>query len=54
MKLPCAQRRSGQTTTEFVIVAAMTTLSVVILALFLWTFRQYGGRMLELVASEFP
>jgi hypothetical protein len=54
MKARRTHRRAGQTTTEFAIMAAMLTLSVVVMALFLWTFRQYGGRILGLVASEFP
>ena len=54
MKARWTHRRAGQTTTEFAIMAAMLTISVVVMALFLWTFRQYGGRILGLVASEFP
>lgn len=46
--------RSGQALTEFVIMLAMTTVSVLVLSLLLWTFKQYGGRILGLVASEFP
>lgn len=54
MRVPGSTRRSGQAATEFVVMAAMVTASVVILSLFLWTFKQYGGRILSLLASEFP
>lgn len=49
-----AGRVSGQALTEFVVMAAMMSVSIVILSLFLWTFKQFGGRILGLVASEFP
>ncbi len=48
------RRRAGQTTTEFVIMTAMVTLMLVILSLLLYTFKEYGGRVLNLVGSEFP
>ena len=48
------QRRSGQAMTEFVVVAASLLLLLTMLALFLYTYREYGGRVLNLVASEFP
>jgi len=47
-------RRSGQAMTEFVVVAASMLLLLTMLALFLYTYREYGGRVLNLVASEFP
>jgi len=40
--------------TEFVVVAASMLLLLTMLALFLYTYREYGGRVLNLVASEFP
>lgn len=40
--------------TEFVIVAASMLLLLLMMALFLWTYREYGGRVLSLVSSEFP
>lgn len=46
--------RRGQTTTEFAIVMAMVTLSALILAVFLYAFREFGGRILTLVSSEYP
>ena len=39
---------------EYAIMAGMLVLSAVILAVFLYTFRQYSGRVLDLVASEYP
>lgn len=47
-------RRRGQATAEFVVTAGVMLLVLVMVALFLYTFREYGGRVLNLVASEFP
>ena len=46
--------RSGQAATEYVVVAGMILASVMILGLLLYTFKEYGGRILNLVASEYP
>jgi len=46
--------QAGQTTLEYVTTAGMLVLSLTILALFLYTFREYGGRILDLLASEYP
>jgi len=40
--------------TEFVVVMASLLLALVMVSLFLYTFREYGGRVLNLVASEYP
>ena len=48
------RRKAGQTMVEFVIMAAMMSLMLVILSLLLYTFKEYGGRVLNLVGSEFP
>ena len=50
----CTAARAGQTMIEYVIVAAMLVGSVAILAVFLYAFREHGGRVLDLVASEYP
>jgi len=39
---------------EFVVIAAMLIGSIAIMAVFLYTFRQAGERVLSLVASEYP
>jgi len=46
--------RRGQTSVEYLITAGMLIASVAILAVFLYTFKEYGGRVLDLVASEYP
>lgn len=46
--------RGGQTALEYLITAGMLIASVAILAVFLYTFKEYGGRVLDLVASEYP
>jgi len=46
--------RQGQTSVEYLITAGMLIASVAILAVFLYTFKEYGGRVLDLVASEYP
>lgn len=47
-------QRSGQATTEFVTVMGLLMLVLVMLALLLYTFREYGGRVMDLVGSEYP
>ena len=39
---------------EFVIVAAILVVMVSIMALLLYTFKEHGGRVLDLIASEYP
>ncbi len=46
--------RRGQALVEFVAMAAMLMLVLVMLGLLLYTFREYGGRVMELVGSEYP
>jgi hypothetical protein len=48
------RRKSGQALMEYLVVTGMLLAVVVMLALFLYVFKQYGGRVLELMASEFP
>ncbi|MGQ9662152.1 MAG: Flp family type IVb pilin [Kiritimatiellia bacterium] len=45
---------SGQTMLEYVIIAGMLTAMVAILAVFLYVFREHSGRVLNLLASEYP
>ena len=40
--------------TEFVVVAGALTAAVVMLTLFWQTVSEYGGRVLNLVGSEYP
>ena len=44
----------GQAMIETITIAAMLVAGVTILAVFLYTFREYGGRVLDLAASEYP
>ncbi len=46
--------KAGQVATEFVVVAGMVVAMVAIVALLLYTFKEYGGRILNLLASEYP
>ncbi len=45
---------AGQTLVEFVSMVAMTLLTIIVLALLLYTFKEYGARVMELVGSEYP
>ena len=47
-------RRGGQAMIEYVVVAAMLVAATSILAVFLYSFREFGERVLDLVASEYP
>lgn len=44
----------GQAMVEYIIVAGVLSLSVVLLALFLYAFREHAGRVLDLVAYDYP
>ncbi|MEI6971259.1 MAG: hypothetical protein WCL44_07040 [bacterium] len=46
--------RSGQTVAEYAIVAGMAAAALAILVVFLFTFKEYGGRILDLAGSEYP
>ena len=46
--------KSGQAMIEYVVVAGMLLASLAILLLFLQTFQEYGCRILEMVASDYP
>jgi len=48
------RQRSGQAATEFVVVAGVLVATVAVLALLLFTFKEYGGRIINLLASEYP
>jgi hypothetical protein len=54
MKHDVQRRRSGQAVTEFVTMLGLLMLVLVMLALLLFTFREYGGRVMDLVGSEYP
>ncbi len=47
-------RRRGQALVEFVVLAGILMALVAVMALFLYAFKEYGGRVLDLVAAEFP
>jgi hypothetical protein len=49
-----AGRIGGQAMIEYVVIAGMLLGTVAIMAVFLYTFREYGDRVLSLVASEYP
>jgi hypothetical protein len=46
--------RRGQAMAEYAIVAGLLISALAILTLFLSTFSQYGNRVLETVASDYP
>jgi len=46
--------RRGQATVEFVVVAAMLVATLAILVVFLFSFKEYGGRIMDLAGSEYP
>jgi hypothetical protein len=55
MRIQCMLRnRTGQAMVEFVVAAGMILASAAILSVLLYTFREYGDRILNLVASEYP
>jgi hypothetical protein len=46
--------RRGQATVEFVTMMGLLMLVLVVLALLLYAFKEYGGRVMDLVGSEYP
>ena len=48
------RNRGGQATTEYLLVAAVIITMVAVLALLLYTFREQSGRVVDLVASDYP
>ena len=57
-RLPCLRcrnkSRSGQAVVEYIIIAGMLTATLAILIVFLATFREHGGRVMDLAGSEYP
>jgi len=49
-----SKAKRGQAMLEYVVTAGAILAVVVILSLFLYTFKEYGGRILDLIASEYP
>lgn len=56
MKVIWSSRRTrrGQTLVEYAVATGVLLAVVALAALFLYTFKEYGGRILDLVASEYP
>ena len=46
--------RSGQAAVEYLVVVAAMIAMLAILVVFLGAFREYGGRILQIAASEYP
>lgn len=46
--------RRGQAMMEYVLVMGTTIGVLVMLALLFYTFKEYGGRILNLISSEYP
>jgi len=46
--------RSGQIMLEYAIVVAILVGVVSMLALFLFTFKEQGGRVMDLISSDYP
>lgn len=46
--------KSGQTMLEYILVLAMTLGLIVTLGFFIFVFKEHGGRILDLVSSEYP
>lgn len=44
----------GQATVEYAVVSGVMAAVVVIMGLLLTTFNQYGQRLFELIASDYP
>ncbi|HMP76975.1 MAG TPA: hypothetical protein PKE12_11840 [Kiritimatiellia bacterium] len=49
-----ARARRGQAMMEYVLVMGTTVGVLVMMALLLYAFKEYGGRIINLIASEYP
>ena len=54
MRAKLQRGKTGQAMTESMLVAVILVGMVGLLALLLYTFKEYGGRIIELVSSEYP
>lgn len=46
--------KTGQTMVEYMIMTVMLVFALSVMAVFLFTFREFGSRVLDLVAADFP
>lgn len=51
---PSRRSKGGQTLAEYAVATGVLLAVIAMAALFLYTFKEYGGRILDLVASEYP
>jgi len=49
-----AGRRAGQVMVEYVVLFGLFLSVLGLLAVFLYAFKEYGGRILDLIAYEYP
>jgi len=54
MKRSSEKGNSGQVMLEYAIVAGILVVVVAMLALFLYTFKEQGGRVMDLISADFP
>jgi len=46
--------KQGQAMIEYVVLVVFTIMTISIMAVLLYTFKEQGGRVLDLAASEYP
>lgn len=46
--------KKGQAMVEYVLMAGIFILSVVVLSVFLYSFKEHSGRVLDLAAYDYP
>jgi hypothetical protein len=49
-----SNNKSGQVMVEYIMITVMLISAVAILSVFLYVFKEEGGRILDLAASEYP
>lgn len=49
-----SRSKRGQAMVEYAVIAGMLVASLAILVVFLFSFKEYGGRILDLAGSEYP
>jgi hypothetical protein len=48
------RRKAGQAMVEYVVLTGLTLGVLILLSVFLYAFKEAGGRVLDLIAYEYP
>jgi hypothetical protein len=52
-RVGCRRSRAGQVTTEYAVLTGLLLGTLLVLAVFLYAFKEFGGRILDLIACDY-